>query len=168
MLTTKLFECRERKMIATMVRPVIRYDYLSVLNVDFMFIASHLSAVSHLYPGFKEWLYFKFKPEFLKGSRDILVAYDGNNIAGLSLLKFSDLEHKVCTFYVVPAYRGLSIGNELMDRSLSFLCNQNVTISVSQEREVELYPVLKNSGFRLDRKIEGTYRPGVFESFYSI
>ncbi|MGZ0899467.1 GNAT family N-acetyltransferase [Pseudomonas putida] len=154
-------------MIATMVRPVIRYESLSAMNVDFMFIASHLSAVSHLYPGFREWLYFKFKPEFSNGSRDIIVAYDSNNIAGLSLLKFSDFEHKICTFYVMPAYRGLSIGNELMDRSLSFLGNRNVTISVSQEREMELYPVLKKSGFELDRKIEGAYRPGVFENFYS-
>ncbi|MEX5500800.1 GNAT family N-acetyltransferase [Pseudomonas syringae] len=155
-------------MIATTVRPVIRYDYLSAMSVDFMFIANHLSAISHLYPGFKEWLYFKFKPEFLSGSRDILVAYDGNNIAGLSLLKFSDFEHKICTFYVMPAYRGLSIGHELMNRSLSFLCKRNVSISVSQEREAELYPVLKNSGFRLDRKVEGAYRSGVVESFYSV
>lgn len=155
-------------MIATMVKPVIRYDYISARNVDFMFIASHLSAVSHLYPGFKEWLYFKFKPELLSGSRDILIARDGNNIAGLSLLKFSNLEHKICTFYVMPAYRGLSIGHELMDRSLSLLCNRNVLISVSEEREVELSRVLKSSGFKLDRKIEGVYRSGVVESFYSI
>ena len=155
-------------MIATIVRPIIRYDYLSALSVDFMFIANHLSAVSHLYPNFKEWLYFKFKPDFLNGSRDILVAYDGNNIAGLSLLKFNGLEHKICTFYVMPAYRGLSIGHELMDRSLSLLCNRNVLISVSQEREIELYPILKNSGFRLDHKIEGAYRSGVVESFYSV
>jgi len=138
------------------------------MNVDFMFIASHLSAVSHLYPGFKEWLYFKFKPEFLSGSRDILVAYDGNKIAGLSLLKFSSVEHKICTFYIMPEYRGLSIGHELMDRSLSLLCSRNVLISVSEEREVELSRVLKSFKFNLDRKIEGVYRSGVFESFYSI
>ena len=154
-------------MIANIVRPVIRYGYLSAMNVDFMLIASHLSAVSHLYPGFKEWLYFKFKPEFLSGSREVLIAYDGNNIAGLSLLKISKLENKVCTFYVMPKYRGLKIGHDLMDRSLSILHNRNVLISVSEERESELSCVLKSSGFKLDYKTEGIYRPGIVESFYS-
>lgn len=155
-------------MIATVVRPVIRYDYLSAMNVDFRFIASHLSAISNLYPGFKEWLYFKFRAEFISGSRDILVAYEGGNIAGLSLLKFDTAEHKVCTFYVLPEYRGLGIGHDLMDRSLSLLCNKDVLISVSQEREIELSSVLKQSGFKLHHKTEGLYRAGAVESFYVI
>lgn len=157
-----------KEMIATTVRPIIRYKLLSEMSVDFIFIAKHLAAVAHLYPGFKEWLYFTFKPEFSRGARDVLVAYSGNDISGLALLKRARSEHKICTFYVFPSFRGGNIGHELMDRSISFLDGREISISVSEEREIELSPLLKNAGFTLHYKLEDHYRVGNYESFYRL
>ncbi|MBC2689796.1 GNAT family N-acetyltransferase [Pseudomonas kielensis] len=156
-------------MIAIIMKPAIRYKLFSEMSVDFIFLAKHLSAVAGLYPGFKEWLYFTFKPEFARGVREVIVAYSGNEIAGLALLKRTSVENKICTFYVFPSFRDNDIGKDLIDRSISFLDNgREMMISVSEEREAELFPLLRKSGFKLHYKIEDLYRIGKSESFYRL
>jgi len=136
--------------------------------VSFSLLADALSDVSPHYPNFKEWLYFTFRKEMLQGLRTIVIARQQGVCAGLSLLKNAPSEKKICTFYVLPSYRGIGVGTQLMDFSTSYLGNADINITVSEERNPDLYPLLRKKGFSLESHVKGFYREDVDEYFYSL
>lgn len=135
-------------------------------DVSFKYIANCLSDVSGLYPNFKNWLYMTFRPGHLNGSRTVLFSYVGDKVSGISMLKHDLLERKICTFYVLPEFRGRGLGAELMNRSVDILGGKDIVITVSEERTADLYPTLMNSGFIFNGSSDGMYRSGKFENIY--
>lgn len=133
---------------------------------DVSHIIPALKNVAHLYPDFNVWLNNKFLHDYYKGKRDILFAHNGNDICGISLLKRTPEENKICTFYVLPEYQGNKIGSQLLDESLNYFDGEEATISVSTERLEELYPVLSSKGFILDNCVEHLYRHENIEHFF--
>jgi len=96
-----------------------------------------------------------------------MVAKYLNRPAGVALLKKSDLERKICTFYIFPDYRCKGVGARLMADSISFLGEKRIGISVSDRNLGQLGPLIGSNGFKLDAKLEGFYRAGVSEFFFS-
>lgn len=137
-------------------------------DLHFKKIAASLSDVSAFYPEFKSWLYFTFRAGMFVGERKVLVAHSDGNIAGLSLLKNSISEKKICTFYVLPEYRYEGIGRSLMHKSMQTLGHSDIGISVSEERNDELSPLLRSCGFSLDSVLSGHYRSEKSEFFYNL
>ena len=137
-------------------------------SVDLSLLKKSLQEVSPLYPNFDAWLNFKFRRILSSGERNIVLATDGSNILGLSLLKKNKDESKICTFYVPEEYRGMNVGKDLMSKSLSILDNQNSLITVADERHKELKPLLDSSGFKLIKSIDALYREDSTEHFYSL
>ena len=137
-------------------------------SVDLSLLKKSLQEVSPLYPNFDAWLNFKFRRNLSSGERNIVLATDGSNILGLSLLKKNKDESKICTFYVPEEYRGMNVGKDLMSKSLSILDNQNSLITVADERHKELKPLLDSSGFKLIKSIDALYREDSTEHFYSL
>lgn len=127
-----------------------------------------LSDVSPLYPNFNVWLNFTFRRNLASGERRILVAHDGDNLLGCALLKSAADESKICTFYVEPLARDRGIGRQLMQYSLENLDNPNTIITVSDDRQAELAPLLKSSGFSLQQQLSDHYRPQHSEFVYSL
>lgn len=155
-------------MIALKCKPKMLLEQVSYDSASFCSLAHTLSHVSLYYPNFKEWLYFTFRKEMISGTRSIVVAHDQGRVAGLALLKNSSAEKKICTFYVLPSFREIGLGHQLMDASIACLGNKDTTITVAEERNSELYPLLKSKGFSLEKKITGLYRDNVDEYFYSL
>lgn len=142
---------------------------IEVLNqIYFPLLADFLSDVSILYPEFDSWLNFKVRRNINTNERKILIAHDGDKIVGVALLKNTQLEQKISTFYVSPTYRGLGIGTKLMSQSLELLDTNHTFITVSEERNSELSPLLKSTGFTLQQTVPDMYRKGYCELFYSI
>lgn len=137
-------------------------------SVDLSLLNKSLKDIAPLYPNFNSWLNFRFRRNISSGERNIILATDGSNILGLSLLKKSNVESKICTFYVPEAYRGMNIGRDLMSKSLSILDNKNSFITVAEERHQELKPLLDSSGFKLIKSIDALYRENSTEHFYSL
>ena len=135
-------------------------------SVGLSLLNKSLHEIAHLYPNFNAWLNFKFRRNLSSGERNIILATDGSNILGLSLLKKSKDESKICTFYVPEEYRGMNIGRDLMSKSLSILDSQNSFITVADERHSELKPLLDSSGFKLIKSVDALYREDSTEHFY--
>lgn len=152
-------------MVGIVVKPSISIESVDS-NFDVSKINHALDDVSKLYPDFQSWFRNKFIPSFNVGERSILVAHNGNELCGVSLLKKTLEEDKICTFYVLPEFRGQKLGEALLDRSLEYFSTPDVVISVSKERVEELYPVLRSRGFQLESCIEDLYRKGNKEHFY--
>jgi ribosomal protein S18 acetylase RimI-like enzyme len=130
-------------------------------------VKSFLSNVAPLYPNFDAWFNFKFYRN-INVDRHILIAHDNQSIQGLALLKKSHQENKICTFYVDDAFRGNGIGHDLMSKSLEFLNNDNVIITVSEEKKSILEQVLKSNEFKLSRSDKSMYREGITEHIFTI
>lgn len=54
-----------------------------IKQINYPLLKSFLSDVSCLYPEFESWLHFKVR----RFDRDIVIAHDGNQLAGVSILK---------------------------------------------------------------------------------
>lgn len=155
-------------MLAIKSKPKVSYSLISGADFNFKLVAGQLAGVAPLYPGFKEWLYFTFRPDFYRGLRSIILAVSEGELAGLSLLKRTTEENKICTFFVNPYFRENKVGTELMKWSLDHFNGNKTIISVSQEKEAELYPTLKNAGFEMSYSMPDYYRVGTKEVFYTV
>jgi len=154
------------KRVNVLVKQHIDFEICN--SIDFSMLKHTLRDVSPLYPNFSVWFNFTFRRNILSGERNILIASDGDNILGVSLLKKTHNENKICTFYVPPEYRSMNIGKNLLDKSLSLLDNQNSIITVSDERHDELRPLLVSRGFELSKSVDSLYRKGSSENFYKL
>ncbi len=152
-------------MSGIIVKPSIKFE-LAEPNFDVTNIVPALESVAPLYPEFNSWFKDKFLTSYYKGERDILLAHNGDKLCGLSLLKKSPEENKICTFYVMPEFQGKALGSQLMDKSIEYFRGNDVLISVSNERLTELYPVLAAKGFVLDECVEHMYRYDNIEHFF--
>jgi ribosomal protein S18 acetylase RimI-like enzyme len=155
-------------MIALNSKSKVFFELLECKNVEFSDLAESLSTVGAYYPNFKNWLYFTFRKEMIEGKRSIVIARAGNKIAGWSLLKHSFDEKKICTFYISPSYRRTGVSHQLMDFSTSYLGDKDIKITVAEERNLDLYPLLESKGFSIENKVIGYYREDVAEYFYSL
>jgi GNAT superfamily N-acetyltransferase len=138
---------------------------VSVTNqICYPVLKGFLSDVSSLYPGFDAWLNFKVR----RFERNIVLACHNDSIVGVSILKDSESEKKISTFYVAPDFRGQGIGQALMSKSLQLLDSYDTFITVSEERNIELFPLLQRNGFVLDKAVPDLYRLGKDELFYRL
>lgn len=143
-------------------------NYEITCHINFQKLRAFLVDVSGFYPNFDRWLNFKFCRNLASGQRKIALAHNGNEIIGVALLKSDTFESKICTFYVDPAFRGMNIGSKLMDLSISALDNPNTFITVCDERNSELAPLLSSRGFTLERSVDGLYYSHSSEHFYKL
>jgi ribosomal protein S18 acetylase RimI-like enzyme len=149
-----------------LVKPSVTFEVSS--KIEFTALYRFLADVEPLYPNFKSWFNFTFRRNIGSGERQVVLAHDGVQIIGVALLKKNSIENKICTFYVSPEYRGLSIGNDLMDLALSTLDSNDTRITVSTERNSELSPLLFSKGFNVYQSLEGFYRQDSTEYFYKL
>ena len=91
-----------------------------------------------------------------EGKRQAIVAHDGNQVYGCALLKVSSDENKICTFFVHPDVREQGLGDDIMCLSLKHFGNCPI-ISVSDNRTVELQPLLKKHGFKIYSSVKDMY-----------
>lgn len=126
-----------------------------------------LSSVSPNYPGFEAWLNFTFLKNIPTGERKILVSHSEGFLTGLALLKDSEIEKKICTFFVLPDFRGSGVGSELMRQSLRYFGDTQVDITVSETRIHELRGLLNTSGFDLVAERSDVYVLGKKEFYFS-
>lgn len=127
-----------------------------------------LNPVAELYPNFNSWLSSRFMQHTNEANRLILFAYDEKDIiVGASLLKMSRNENKICTFFISPKFKSRGIGDDLMKRSfMQFNDNDEVLITCSQSRKVELEPILNKSGFIHTHSVFDLYEKDASEFFY--
>ncbi|HAS3568115.1 TPA: GNAT family N-acetyltransferase [Vibrio cholerae] len=152
-------------MTGIIIKPSFKIELVEK-RFDVSKLAPALDNVAPLYPNFNIWFKDKFLFNFYIGNRDILFAHNGNNLCAVSLLKKTPEENKICTFYVMPEFQGRELGSKLLEKSLNYLDDKDVLISVSNERLSELYPTLSSKGFVLDNCVEHMYRNENIEHFF--
>ena len=120
------------------------------------------------YPAFSVWYNDLFTDDlYLKPEREIMICEKEYRIAGVTILKRTKEEAKICTMYVAKQYRHNGIGQMLMELSLEWLKNQKPVITLDSSKEPEFTGILNHFGFALQKRSCGLYRPGKVELIYS-
>lgn len=120
------------------------------------------------YPAFSVWYNNLFTDDlYLKPEREIMICEKEYRIAGVTILKRTKEEAKICTMYVAKQYRHNGIGQMLMELSLEWLKNQKPVITLDSSKEPEFTGILNHFGFALQKRSCGLYRPEKVELIYS-
>lgn len=135
---------------------------LKYLNQD-------IETLSHLYPEIKLWYWNVFAKGFFRGEREILFAKDSlGKLAGFSLLKNSDYEKKICTFYILPEFRESNLGKKLLPIAIDLVGSKEVGITVSEVVSSTLTPLLSSYDFEIEKIEKNLYIAESKEFFYRL
>lgn len=127
-----------------------------------------VSKLNMNYPHFDDWFINLFEiPPFLKSEREILFCRYRNEIAGISILKKTKEEQKICTLRVDKKFQKLSIGKQLMELSFEWLENDKPLITVHKIKQQEFEKLFHYYDFRLADKKWCYYRMFCTELSYN-
>ena len=119
------------------------------------------------YPAFSVWYDNLFTAGLhLKPEREIIICEKEYRVAGVTILKRTKEEAKICTMYVAKQYRHNGIGQRLMKLSLEWLKSQKPVITLDRSKEPEFTGILNRFSFALQERSCGLYRPGNVELIY--
>lgn len=135
----------------------------STLNL----LRQDINYLSYLYPQINLWYWKTFAQGLYKNERNVLVVRDlDGEFAGFSLLKNTEFEKKVCTFYILPEFRESGIGKKFLPLAIDVIGGKNVGITASKLVYPTLDPLLLDNNFVLVEKKEGLYKPENTEHIY--
>ena len=117
------------------------------------------------YPGFNIWLEKVFSGVGI--DRIILLYTDGDIISGISILKNSPTEKKICTLYVDSFYRRRGIGTVLIQESYKILGTRTPGMTVSEKQLPEYKSFLLKSGANQTGSELSLYYPWEREYFFN-
>lgn len=141
----------------------------NLLNKFLLQLRLILSDLEYEYPFFTKWLEKVFNEMVSSNKRKIIVCSGENlfDIWGLSIIKNSDEEKKICTLRVIPNYQRRGIGTILLQKSIEMLGDSKPLLTVS-ERYIDVFkPFLRKNGFILKNKVKSLYQKGSFEYFFN-
>ncbi|WP_140456886.1 MULTISPECIES: GNAT family N-acetyltransferase [Priestia] len=130
-------------------------------------IYESLATLNKNYPEFKTWYYDKIIPGIQNGQREIIMTYDDKLISGISILKNTHSEKKICTLRVSSNYRKNGIGKILFEKSLDILNSDSPIITISENKIHQFRSLLNYYGFELSQVIPGCYVDSQDEYVYN-
>lgn len=147
-----------------------KFSELSKLEQQmyYNYIYLFLMEANMQYPAFSVWYGNLFTDDLkLKPEREIIVCEKEYEIAGVTILKSTKEEAKICTMYVAEQYRHNGLGRRLMELSLEWLKNDKPVITLDKSNEPDFAGILKHFGFVLQEENCGLYNPGKIELIYN-
>ena len=147
-----------------------KFSELSKLEqqMNYNYIYLFLMEANMQYPAFSVWYGNLFTDDMrLKPEREIIVCEKEYEIAGVTILKSTKEEAKICTMYVAEQYRHNGLGRRLMELSLEWLKNDKPVITLDKSNEPDFAGILKHFGFVLQEENCGLYNPGKVELIYN-
>lgn len=110
------------------------------------------------YPNYKNWFYNKQIKGCLELNRNIIfVRNKEGKIIGISSLKKTNDEKKICTLYILDSYRNKKIKNKLLKESFLYLETEKPLITISEENLKLFQKTIDEYNWELTEVIEGIY-----------
>ena len=96
----------------------------------------------HQYPGYFKWYYQTNIPRILSGEGEAIFYLDGFQIVGLSMLKRTNDEAKICTFFIDEEYRKRGYSSLLLEDSFGYLGTESPIITIPENRLDEFSKII--------------------------
>lgn len=113
------------------------------------------------YPGYKNWFYNKQIKGCVDLNRNIIfVRNDESKIIGISSLKKTSEEKKICTLFILEPYRNREIKNLLLKESFLYLETEKPLITISEENLNTFQKTIEEYNWELKETVEDIYKKG--------
>ena len=129
-----------------------RFTLSSLKNKNFSKAVSEiylLTDYNHLqYPDYYKWFYTKSIPRIFTKTGDIIFYLNGFDIIGLTILKKTEEEKKICTFLINEEYRKKGYSKQLMEDSFTYLETDKPIITIPKIRLEEFSKIITAYDFK--------------------
>lgn len=115
------------------------------------------------YPDYEEWFWDKQVRGLFDGNRDIIVAIKNNKVIGISNIKNTLEEKKICTLTVDKRYRMKTIGSKLVDISTLMLGTTTPVITMSMDKLSDFSRIIKKYNWEITGVKKELYKEDVYE-----
>ena len=109
------------------------------------------------YPEYYKWYYQKNLPRILAGNGEAIFYLDGFQIVGLTMLKKSENESKICTFLINKEYRKRGYSKLILEDSYEYLA----LITIPEKRLDEFSEIIDSYGWIASETTNEYYSPEV-------
>ena len=99
------------------------------------------------YPEYFKWYYRTNIPRILDGEGEAIFYLDGFQIVGLSMLKRTEAESKICTFLINEEYRKKGYSSMLLEDSFRYLGTERPVITIPEKRLDEFSKIIEAYGW---------------------
>ena len=132
-------------------------------------IRNILADLEYCYPNFSLWIEKVFRELKDTDKRKIILVTDQNwsNILGVTIIKNTVQEKKICTLRVLKEYQDQGIGTILLKEAIKELKDPLPLITVSELQINTFKPFLERYGFVIKDKVKSLYRDGMYEYFFN-
>ena len=113
------------------------------------------------YPEYYRWYYQTNIPRILSGEGEAIFYLDGFQIVGLSMLKRTDDEAKICTFFIDEEYRKRGYSSLLLEDSFGYLGTESPIITIPENRLDEFSKIIEAYGWVPTETTNKYYSPEV-------
>ena len=113
------------------------------------------------YPEYYKWYYQTNIPRILDGEGEAIFYLDGFQIVGLSMLKKTDEEAKICTFFIDEEYRKRGYSSLLLEDSFGYLGTESPIITIPENRLDEFSKIIEAYGWVPTETTDKYYSPEV-------
>lgn len=113
------------------------------------------------YPEYFKWYYQTNIPRILSGEGEAIFYLDGFQIVGLSMLKRTDDEAKICTFFIDEEYRKRGYSSLLLEDSFGYLGTESPIITIPENRLDEFSKIIEAYGWVPTETTNKYYSPEV-------
>lgn len=115
------------------------------------------------YPNYEEWFWDKQVRGLFDGNRDIIVAIKNNKVIGISNIKNTLEEKKICTLTVDKRYRMKTVGSKLVDISTLMLGTTTPVITMSMDKLSDFSGIIKKYNWEITGVKKELYKEDVYE-----
>ena len=141
-------------------RPELMVEFLTAAVEDIHFLRAS-------YPRFDEWMLKKVVPGIYRGERTVVIEARDSVVAGLLILKHTELEKKLCTLRIRPHFESKGLGIRLFETAFDLLGTEQPLLSVSESSKPKFSRLFTHFGFAQEAVYEGRYLPRVQEFSYN-
>ena len=113
------------------------------------------------YPEYYKWYYQTNIPRILSGEGEAIFYLDGFQIVGLSMLKRTDDESKICTFFIDEEYRKRGYSSLLLEDSFGYLGTESPIITIPENRLDEFSKIIEAYGWVPTETTDKYYSPEI-------
>ena len=113
------------------------------------------------YPEYYKWYYQTNIPRILDGEGEAIFYLDGFQIVGLSMLKRTDDEAKICTFLIDEEYRRKGYSKMILEDSYDYLGTEKPLITIPEKRLDEFSKIIEAYGWVPSETTDEYYSPEI-------
>lgn len=148
---------------ASVLRKSDSQSYEGLINK----IEEKLNFICQDYPDHRKWFKDKVVVGISNGTREIIACNINDNLAGVTILKHTSEEAKICTLYVSEHYRGKGIASSLLERSFKYLGTTKPVITMSSDKVAQFNDFINRYEWKETRRVKDMYRKDSIEVIFN-